>query len=352
MTGAEADIAQAALDWLDNRWWGVVGQFTELTSRLSWLHLLSALVLALVAYRLYRPQGAGRTGLRDAIAYILPKSVYLHPSSIVDYKIFLFNLLFRPAGLMLSFLTTGFIGWGVAGLARQLIGPAPVQFEAGPVSMVVLGLLMALAYDLGTYITHRLTHTVPVLWAFHRVHHSAEVLNPVTLFRKHPVYDALGRWIDALVAGPLLGVIVYFWSSDVALKVGTTVAVIFTLFNFVGGNLRHTHIWLSFGPVLGRLLISPAQHQIHHSLAERHWNKNYGEVFAIWDWLFGSLYLPREREELRFGVTDAPAQPHPTLWRAMVEPFLYAWAQLRPGRLPATTADSPPAASTTDRPAS
>src|SRR5690606_34693681 len=99
--------------------------------------------------------------------------------------------------------------------------------------------------------------------------------------------------------------------------------VIFALFHLLGSNLRHSHIWWSFGPTLSRILISPAQHQIHHSKAPQHWNRNYGEVFALWDWLFGTLYVPGpQREPLEFGIAGTEGQEHDTLLKAYLVPFL------------------------------
>ena len=61
------------------------------------------------------------------------------------------------------------------------------------------------------------------------------------------------------------------------------------LFMLLGSNLRHTHLWIDYGPRLSRILISPAQHQIHHSADPRHFDKNIGFIFAFWDDLFGTL---------------------------------------------------------------
>lgn len=67
--------------------------------------------------------------------------------------------------------------------------------------------------------------------------------------------------------------------------------------------LHHSHVWLSYGPVLEHVFISPAQHQVHHSIDPRHHNRNFGNSLALWDWLFGTLYVIREREEITFGLT-------------------------------------------------
>jgi sterol desaturase/sphingolipid hydroxylase (fatty acid hydroxylase superfamily) len=63
-------------------------------------------------------------------------------------------------------------------------------------------------------------------------------------------------------------------------------------------------VWFSYGPLLSKLFISPAQHQIHHSSARKHWDKNFGFIFAFWDLFFRSLYVPKEREELTFGLGE------------------------------------------------
>ena len=73
--------------------------------------------------------------------------------------------------------------------------------------------------------------------------------------------------------------------------------------NALGGNLRHSHIWLSYGTRIERYLLSPAQHQIHHSNAPVHFDRNFGTWLAIWDRLAGTLYVPKRRERLAFGLS-------------------------------------------------
>ena len=57
--------------------------------------------------------------------------------------------------------------------------------------------------------------------------------------------------------------------------------------------------------VIHNILKSPAQHQIHHSVAEEHYDKNFGAVFAIWDWLFGSLHVSEGEQDLQYGLIEA-----------------------------------------------
>jgi sterol desaturase/sphingolipid hydroxylase (fatty acid hydroxylase superfamily) len=122
-----------------------------------------------------------------------------------------------------------------------------------------------------------------------------------------------------------------FGVSSVATILG--VNIVTAVFYWSGANLRHSHVWLSYGPLLNRVLVSPAQHQIHHSCAPRHHDKNYGEIFALWDWMFGTLYNPKGYEALEFGVADSNGQRieqlHPTLRAAYLEPFAASFAALR-----------------------
>jgi sterol desaturase/sphingolipid hydroxylase (fatty acid hydroxylase superfamily) len=87
--------------------------------------------------------------------------------------------------------------------------------------------------------------------------------------------------------------------------------------------------------VLEHILISPAQHHIHHSIERKHYNKNYGEVFAIWDLMFGTLYVLKGYEKLSFGLSDQNGerieQPYPNLRSALLHPFADSWHALKKG---------------------
>lgn len=197
---------------------------------------------------------------------------------------------------------------------------------------LMVGLVMVLATDFCIYWVHRVHHEAPALWPFHAVHHSAEVLTPLTVYRKHPIYDFISDIVRSIVLGALQGMLLAMFVGKIALTHIAGVNAFYFFFNALGSNLRHSQVWLSYGPVLERILISPAQHQIHHSSAVHHHNRNYGEIFAVWDWMFGALYLPEVREELEFGLADAHGnrqpQPHPTLSNALVVPLVESWSIL------------------------
>ena len=73
------------------------------------------------------------------------------------------------------------------------------------------------------------------------------------------------------------------------------------IFHSLGSNLRHSHIKIRYPKILEHIFISPGQHQIHHSTEKKHFDKNFGVAFAIWDLMFGSLALS-EKASHKFGL--------------------------------------------------
>jgi sterol desaturase/sphingolipid hydroxylase (fatty acid hydroxylase superfamily) len=292
---------------------------TEGGNHLFWLYLVSAVILALVSYALYRRQDGYSP--RKILGYFFPKSVYLHPSARVDYQIFVANQFVGPLVAIAISGLTALIASNVGRFMVQTFGVTENPLPSGMPTAVAVTLVTAMVSDFRTYVVHLVHHHVPLLWEFHRVHHTAEVLTPITLFRKHPFYDTIGNLLFEPINAVLQGVTLYFFFGEFAVATLFGANAVYSLFRLFGANLRHTHIWLSWGPVLSRIFISPAQHQIHHSIDPKHADTNMGEVFAIWDWIFGTIYVPKEREELVYGVVGGPPQEHPTLRAAYLVPI-------------------------------
>lgn len=305
----------------DSEVWALIAELAQQLalsggSRLSPVFLASSLAVIIVIWLTRRP-GVG------FLAWLFPRRIYCGSSFWVDVKLWLTDILFRLLGLStvlgLAPLLTDVIQTTIAGGADHQTTWPPI---------LVAAILLA-ASDFSTYWVHRISHEWPRFWPFHAVHHSAEELNPITVYRSHPVYGVVSTLVRATLIGLTQGILLGLLVGTVDFATILGVNVFYYLFNLAGSNLRHMHIWLSFGPVLERIIISPAQHQIHHSIEPRHFNRNYGEVLAIWDWMFGTLYIPKEREELRFGLGDMNGQrieqPHPTWRAAMIEPFQSAF---------------------------
>jgi len=77
-------------------------------------------------------------------------------------------------------------------------------------------------------------------------------------------------------------------------------------------------VWLS------KILISPAQHQIHHSVDPKHFDRNFGLIFSIWDQLGGSHYIPRGYEKLTYGLSRDEPNPFKSVAEIYYKPFVWA----------------------------
>ena len=77
------------------------------------------------------------------------------------------------------------------------------------------------------------------------------------------------------------------------------------------------------------MLISPAQHQLHHSVAVQHHDKNFGATLAVWDWLFGSLHHSVETEDLTLGLGQGEPDTDHSLYAMYLRPLLEIYLYLR-----------------------
>jgi sterol desaturase/sphingolipid hydroxylase (fatty acid hydroxylase superfamily) len=184
-------------------------------------------------------------------------------------------------------------------------------------------LVLWIAYEFAYFLDHYLAHRWRWLWAFHKVHHSAEHLSPLTVFRVHPVDSIVFYNIVAIATGVAGGVMRWLLGAGVSpwTIAGANVLAIAGLMTIK--HLHHSHVWIAWGGIWGRLILSPAHHQIHHSVAPEHHDRNFGDVLGVFDWLAGTLHQPSaNREPLRFGV-DGYADPH-SVKGALLTPFVDA----------------------------
>ncbi len=303
---------------------------TSPASRLFWPALLVATALA-GAWHLRRRgwRGVGRA--------MLPFHLLTHRSSRLDVQLIAVRQLLRLMGLLPAI---GSAWWGATWVVRRLDAAlgAPPPIEA-PGWLLVAGYTLTLfvAWDLSRYVLHRLMHEVPALWQLHQVHHSAEVLTPLTFFRVHPLESVLYEARGALVTAGVAGVWFYLFRGAVEPATLLGVHALGFVMNAATGNLRHSHVWLGFGS-FERLLVSPAQHQLHHGLDAAEYGVNYGTWLAVWDRLGGSWRASGERPPRAFGIPEVERNHAlDDVSSALVGPV---WAILRPARRRAATAAS------------
>ena len=311
-----ARIATALLDALRE----TAAMVLDPSERIYWGFLVSALVIAWLVQRIDAREAVPRT----------PGSA-LHRSSWLDVQLLVFNTALRTVGAIAFTLSAfGFAIW-LVGRMDALLG-AP-QLAAVPASVVALvyTIVLFVAWDGSRYLLHKWMHDMPWLWELHKVHHSAEVLTPLTLYRTHPVESLLFGLRGVVVTGVVTAL--FFWAfrrNAVELEL-LGINVIGFVFNLVGANLRHSHVWWPWGR-LERWLMSPAQHQMHHGV-DVTTSVNLGTWLSLWDRLAGTLQLAGERPPRAFGLSagEANHDPH-RLGSAIMRPLVAALGRLIAGR--------------------
>ena len=302
-------------DLLISRLGAALMPFSHGDSYLFWPYALSTLALALVFGR----------------AAFFNRALWWNGSARQDYALYLLNFVLVPAltavlafneNTVVSTLNQVFIGSASQGGRLASIDPT-----AWP-TRVAFTIVVFVVYDFGRFFAHWLLHRVPMLWELHKVHHSALVLTPFTSYRVHPLEPIFINTVCMVLTGALVWLSNRFVSTGISVYLFLGTHVLLAAFNFVD-NLKHSPVWLSYGPVLNRWLISPAHHQLHHSMEDRHMGCNLGSSLAIWDRVNGSLCVPASRKEsFRLGLPDADPSPHEGLWSLYIQPLLLAWRQL------------------------
>ena len=137
-------------------------------------------------------------------------------------------------------------------------------------SRVIAGLFLS---DFLSWFHHYVRHKIPVLWKFHAVHHSQTQMNPFTDYRAH--------FIEYLVAKPVVLIPLLMLHLPVEYAIGIVI------FQRCYTLAYHANLKTNYG-VLRYILVTPQSHRIHHSILERHSDKNFGVILCIWDRIFGT----------------------------------------------------------------
>ena len=185
-----------------------------------------------------------------------------------------------------------------ASSSNQLLNSGePLNNSSTYLVHIAIVTLSVLLLDMLIYWQHRLFHTVPMLWRFHKMHHADSHVDTTTGLRFHPVEIAMSLGIKAaavvILGVPAIAVVIF----EVALNG-------FALFNHA--NIRLPQKW---DDRIGLVLITQRLHRIHHSQAKNESNSNYGFSVSWWDRLFNS-FTPRAAfsdETLPIGQKDVPA---------------------------------------------
>ena len=156
---------------------------------------------------------------------------------------------------------------------------------------VLLGILLL---DLiGAYLAHYVEHKVKPLWMIHLVHHTDHEVDTTTANRHHP-FESLIR---------------FFFTLTGVFLVGTPIGIVmlYQSLSLVATQFTHANIRLprKVDRALSWVLVSPDMHKVHHHYVLPYTDSNFGNIFSIWDRLFGT-YMELDRETIVYGVDTFP----------------------------------------------
>jgi sterol desaturase/sphingolipid hydroxylase (fatty acid hydroxylase superfamily) len=165
-----------------------------------------------------------------------------------------------------------------------------------------------LLLDFFHYLSHRLHHSIPLLWRFHRLHHSDKDVDVMTTWLHHPF-----ELISIYLINTFLYVVfdipiefIYIYSIIFILHSGFTHIKI-----YVPENIDN---WLRF------MIITPNAHRLHHSIDMKEGNSNFGLILLVWDIIF-KTYLKNDSKHITFGVKPEVTPQTNNLWNFIINPF-------------------------------
>lgn len=325
----------------------LVSPFADLASPAS-RHFGPALLVALALAVLVWWRGPRDRSLTQ---YLFPREVWLHRSAKLDYQLLLARPLVRLFLLGPFVVSSLFVAARVVIALRGWLGPGPLAGTSPAVVVATFTLAAFVVEDLVRFLLHVASHRVPVLWALHRVHHTAEVMTPLSVHRVHPLESVLNRAGVAVAMGLVAGVCSWLFDGPISGWTILGVDALGLVWNLAGGALRHSEIPLRYPRSLEHVLVSPAQHQIHHGDRPEQYHRNYGSTFALWDWALGSLVTSEHREGVRYGLPAALKNHGDDALSAMLGPLREIASMLVPRRARRRARVSRPRGETSPQPA-
>ena len=241
----------------------------------------------------------------------------------------------RHAGLNLFFtLTTLLVNLAFAALIIRAADYS-TNHHRGLLYLIPLplwaftGVGLLLLDFISAWFIHWLHHKIKWLWKFHLVHHSDTWVDTTTANRHHPgesVFRALFTLIAVIVAGSPVWLVFLYQS----------LSALFSQFN-------HANISLPKGldNALAWVLVSPDMHKVHHHHRRPLTDTNYGNIFSIWDRLFGTYRYVRDTKGLIYGIDTHPEEAENNRMGALLNMPFQAYRPPTEDKAPAAAASSP-----------
>lgn len=273
--------------------------------------LASSLALGVAALAYRRMKRRGRVSLRILSRAIFSRKFAVSASVQGDLKLFVLSVIFMPAVIGGLVISSNSVAVGVHAILGNAFGSMGDARFSDLQIKIVSTVVLFLAYEIGYFVDHYLKHRVSFLWELHKLHHTADVLTPLTNFRNHPIDNVVFGYMLALFIGSASGFLHWLFNRPTEIFSVDGKNILFLCFLWTIGHLQHSQFWIPFTGVWGRIFLSPAHHQIHHSNDPKHFNRNIGSVLAIWDWMAGTLEIPTQKNaRLTYGVEEEGVNPH------------------------------------------
>ena len=172
--------------------------------------------------------------------------------------------------------------------------------------------LSLVALDAWTYFWHRVNHRIPLLWRFHRVHHSDENMDVTTATRFHLGEIVISSAVRLLIALPLGLTAAAFLLYDLVLVAVT--------------QFHHANVGLtaSADRAIRYAIVTPNMHRVHHSDQRPETDSNFASILSLWDRLFGTYREKHDYRAIRFGLKELRGEPYQTIRGMLLTPFINA----------------------------
>ena len=214
----------------------------------------------------------------------------------VDLAHYVANHLFNGLVVVMLFIP--------AQAVERVLGLDALQAAVSSLPIWIQVLLVILVTDLAQYWVHRAFHHFPLLWRFHRIHHSVQAMDWLAGSRLH-IVDVLVTRSLSLVPMVLLGF------SNTAINIYLPILALQSV--FIHSNLRFEMTWLQ------KVITTPKYHHWHHTCDAGCTDKNFSISLPLLDILFGTYYSPSGQWPREYGVKGS--QVAESYWAHLLAPF-------------------------------
>lgn len=294
---------------------------------ITWVMFFGCGLLIYVAYAV---RNNYKFAFRELLEHCIPFNLLTERSFHADVKIYIIAKLIGGFVLIPSLLINAWFCVHESDMLKSIFPLyTPMKFTVA--TAAVCTIVMFLTIEFSDFFSHYIQHKVPILWELHKVHHSAQSLNPLTSKRGHPLALVLEGITSGMLTAVPGGLFIFLFGITVteAMSLSIVASRIFVIATL--DPLKHSHHPISLGP-FDRFLISPHMHQIHHSKTQAHWDKNFGTNLSIFDWMIGTAYKPARGEKAVYGISgysDETLSRYNTMYGAYIHPMVRIYKKLK-----------------------